>query len=278
MSKFEWDLHLHSTVSDGKLSPSALVAVAELVGLKGMAITDHNTTEGCMEAISEGKRLGIEVICGVELSSWDDKNNNWHILGYFLDPDAKSLVDFQRRYFKARRQRTEDILKKLGDYGYDVDISEFRRIYPGDNASRPHIAMYLVSKGYFSHVQDVFEKEIGNGKRCYIPDYYKLTVYEAAKIIREAGGVPVLAHPMQDFDNVWDVPWEMFKDSGIVGIEVMHPKNKGYMEALTLIAEKFDFLPTGGSDWHGNEVTGEFIIGQFGVESWVIERLRSFNK
>jgi 3',5'-nucleoside bisphosphate phosphatase len=241
-------------MSDGTLTPSEIVTMAKDRGLKVIAITDHDTTSGIEESIEAGDRLGLEVIPGVEISAaWD--HGILHILGYFIDYNNLQLVEKLKWLRSERNARISKILFKL--QGHDVFISEEDVISEskGNAPGRPHVANLLYKKGYTKTYQDAFDKYLVKGTSAYVPKA-KLEPVDAIRLIVNAGGVAVLAHPysldIQSFDQLYDV-LRSFIQMGLKGIEVYYPQHTIEQTQLYLsMAEKLNLIVTGGTDFHGS--------------------------
>ncbi len=270
------DLHVHSTYSDGLLTPKELFAWAKSINLNFFALTDHNTTAGCRDFIKFSKNNKLDnnsFISGIEFSCWE-KDKNWHVLGLFIDPFAKSIIEFENRYFSSRIQRTNDMIKKLIELGLPITLEEFRKSYPQKNASRPHIALYLYEKKLVSSPQEAFDRWIAKGKPAYIKDYYKPSFEEVAKILKEAGGIVGLAHPLEkisieelnNFTLEELLPLKEMKEANFDFIEVFHPRNKQQYEILINFTKKHNFKISGGSDFHGIKLCKEQLFGKFGLD------------
>ena len=189
------DLHNHTTASDGIFTPKELVRHASTKGLAAIGITDHDTTDGIYEAQKAGKNYGIEIIPGIELNTQED-NFEIHILGYFMDYNLPWFQDILTKIRDARYYRAEKIVNNLVNiYGMDLEFEDIIHKAGGKhNIGRTHIARAMIDKGIVKSISEAFEKYIGEGCKAYVKRY-KLTVPEGINMIKEAGGVPVLAHP-----------------------------------------------------------------------------------
>lgn len=247
------DLHIHTTASDGSHTPTEIVRLAARKGLKAIAITDHDTIDGITEAISEGKKIGLEVICGLELSV-KLSEVNIHLLGYLFNtfdkPLAAALSDIQ----SARLKRNQRILEKLQNLGIPLDSAELQKVSVTGQTGRPHIAKLLINKGVVATMDEAFEKFLGQHAAAYEPrKIYE--VGEAIQLIKNAGGITVLAHPLQierSGEDVFQVIEELIT-RGLDGIEVYYPNHsKAFRKQLLNIVKKKSLLATGGSDFHGD--------------------------
>ena len=243
------DLHTHTTASDGKLTPTQLVQLAKKVGLVAVAITDHDTVEGIEEALQAGRRFGIEVVPGIELSTrYEDKDI--HILGYFIDHRDREFRDALKRFQNIRLERAKRMVEKLKELGIEISIEDVLRF--AKNAAsigRPHVAQAIVSRGYAHDIQDAFDKFIAHDRPAYVPKF-KLNTLDGIEFIRRAGGVPVIAHPGLSTDP--DFVEYLAKKRLISGIEVWHPEHTPeHVKIYYEIAERYRLIKTGGSDFHG---------------------------
>jgi len=254
------DLHLHSTASDGSLSPAALVQSAVAGGLDVIALTDHDTVGGLAEAASAAAGC-IHVIPGIEIST-NQATSEIHILGYFIDPGSAPMRDHETTAVARRRERMVDIIDALRPSGIDVNITEV--VEAAGNArimARPHLARVLVQRGYANNVTDAFDRWIGNGSVAFRP--VNLVSPELAiQIIHAASGMAVWAHP--DITR-FRADARRFADAGLDGVECFRPRCSAD-ESLELerTAVGLGLLRTGGSDWHGpwSGRLGTFALGR----------------
>lgn len=255
------DLHTHTTASDGDLSPAELVRAAKTVGLAAVAITDHDTVEGLAEALEEGARIGMEVIPGVEISvEIDTGRGTFHLLGYGIDPGHKGLGSVLGRLQSARSQRNLHILERLRALGMPMDPKLPERLAGGGQVGRPHMARALVAEGYVRTVEEAFERFLGKGRPAYV-NKFRLGPAEAIRVVKTAGGVPVLAHP---FTLGLESPLQleafvarMVEEFGLMGLEVLYPDHdSGTVGRYTELAGRYGLLKTGGTDYHGSAKPG----------------------
>lgn len=243
------DLHLHSTASDGSDSPTRLVEIAAQKGMDVIALTDHDTTGGVKEASEAGKKAGVRVLRGVELSAFS--SYEVHVLGYNIDVDnaafAQKLSDLRQK----RIDRAQMILHKLASFNIKLDMDELLAA-GGGSVGRPHIAQLLLKGGYVTSVQDAFERYLGKTGAAFVPSR-RLTPLEAVKAIKEAGGLAVLAHPLVFVTKgVIDDLICGLKDYGLDGIEANYPSHTPQVTALLYeLARKYRLIATGGTDYHG---------------------------
>jgi 3',5'-nucleoside bisphosphate phosphatase len=249
------DLHLHTTASDGVRTPSGIVNYAKDKGLQAIAITDHDTIEGLDEGLSEGGRIGFEVIPGVEISA-EHSPGSMHLLGYFLDIHHPLLRDKLSYLQKARAERNPKIIENLNRLGVRINYEEVVKASGGGQVGRPHFAQVLLEKGYVRSFQEAFDRFLGKGAPAYV-DKIRFKPNEAISFIREAGGVAVLAHPktlgMKDFAALEKIILELM-EVGLKGIEVFYPEHSSLEVAqFRALAERHGLLMTGGTDYHGIE-------------------------
>jgi len=249
------DLHLHTTASDGTLTPYQMVKFAKETGISAIAITDHDSTSGLEEAISAGNDLGIEVIPGIELSTLDGEKEV-HILGYFIDPSNISLTDLLSKMIRARDNRAVAMVQKLNDLGVDISLERVRELSGSEFIGRPHIARAMLEKGHIKEQAEAFTTEyIGRGGRAYV-ERFKLTPLQAIQLIKGAQGISVLAHPgfLGDRSTLDEKHIARYADYGVDGMEVYYSKHTLQQVNYYLnIALKYNLLITGGSDCHGQK-------------------------
>ena len=251
------DLHVHTTASDGTMCPRDVVSLAAMLGLKAIALTDHDTMAGLQEAGEAGELLGVSIVPGIEISS-DYKGKEVHILGYFLDPDKPALQEYLQWVRDSRRQRNEKMIEKLQKKGFDITLEGLEQENPGATIGRPHMARRLMELGAVTSVKEAFRRYLDRGRSCFVPREF-IPFEKGARLIRDCGGVAVLAHPLQyGFDRT--TLDGLVKDAAaakFTGIEILYP---GYtqndMNKLYDLAEKYGLLPPGGSDFHGENKPG----------------------
>jgi hypothetical protein len=248
-----FDLHLHTTASDGTMSPAELVRYAKGKGLRVIAITDHDTIEGLSEGIKEGNKLGLEVIPGVELSASAPKGT-MHLLGYYIDPASSELTDKLRVLQQARKERNLKIVEKLQALGMAIELSEVKEAPEHGQIGRPHFAYTMVQKGYARNIQDAFDRYLGKGRPAYV-EKFRFSPQEAMHFIKKAGGITVLAHPFtlkQPQPEDLDAVIGELKAKGLDGIEVYYPEHSdGQTKLYRSLAKKYGLVISGGSDFHG---------------------------
>ena len=239
------DLHTHSTFSDGVLSPSLLVEKAVSMGVTVMAVTDHDTFEGC-DSLRDAA-LPIPVIPGVELSLRD--MTGLHLLGYGLT-SAPVLRGRVAELARMRVGRAEAMVRRLRDMGIALDWERMTAACRG-TVGRAHVARALVAEGYSATMQEAFDRYLGEGKPAYVPGE-RMSMAEALPLLRGEGFVPVLAHPalLNKDDMTLRQLLEAWATRGLMGVEVYHPSLMGREAALERMARSMGLLVTGGSDYH----------------------------
>jgi predicted metal-dependent phosphoesterase TrpH len=259
MSRFV-DLHCHSTASDGTLSPAHVVRLARDSQLSGLALTDHDTVGGLREAHDEAEKLGIDFIPGIEISAEYPHPGHLHILGYGVDPQSPVLVDLTRRLLEGRDNRNPRIIARLQELGVAITMEEAeaeagKQRGDAKPLGRPHIAAILLRKGYVSSIKQAFDKYLAPGGLAYF-DKERLTSREALEMIRQSGGLPVLAHPVQlrtQNDAQLERIVKDLVDLGLAGIEIYHSDHTpDLVDEYRTLANRFGLLMTGGSDFHGS--------------------------
>jgi 3',5'-nucleoside bisphosphate phosphatase len=248
------DLHSHSTASDGTLPPSEVVALAKRNGLSALALTDHDTVAGVPEASDAARQAGIDFLPGIEISCDVPKPATMHLLGYGVDPQSPILLDLTKRLIEGRSERNPKIIRRLNELGVQITMEELEAEANGGVIGRPHIAAILLRKGYVSSIKNAFDKYLAPGGAAYF-DKERVSPKQAIDMVRQSGGLPVLAHPSQlrtENDAQLDRMIKDLVDLGLAGLEVIHSDNNDAMTAkFTALADKYGLLKTGGSDFHG---------------------------
>jgi predicted metal-dependent phosphoesterase TrpH len=249
------DLHSHSTASDGTLSPAEVVQLAVRNGLSALALTDHDTIAGIDEACAQAAKVGIDFLPGIEISAEYPHPGTMHILGYGIDPCSSVLRNLTRQLIEGRDSRNPKIIARLRELGVSITMDEVESEAGGKVIGRPHIAAILHRKGYVSSIKQAFDKYLAPGGLAYF-DKERLTPRQALQMIRESGGVPVLAHPVQlrtSNDSQLEQTLKDLKDLGLSGLEVMHSDHDASLvEKYSKLADRMELLKTGGSDFHGS--------------------------
>jgi predicted metal-dependent phosphoesterase TrpH len=253
------DLHTHSTASDGTCSPRELAQLAQQSHLVGFALTDHDTIAGVSEAADEAQKLGIGFIPGIEISAAYPRPGTMHLLGYCIDPASAALSQLSQWQLDSRNQRNPKIIARLQDAGVAITMIEVEQVAGGNVIGRPHIAEVLVRKGYVSSAHQAFEKYLAPGGLAYV-DRERLAPRRAIALIRDSGGLPVLAHPVQlrtENDAQLQRVVKDLVDMGLAGLEVVHSDhNPALVEKYTRLADQYGLIKTGGSDFHGSKKSG----------------------
>ena len=248
------DLHVHTLNSDGSDTSTAVVRKAAQLGLRAIAITDHDTFAGIDEATAAGERLGVEVVPGVELSTLHE-GEHVHLLAYYADPNAPALTELMALAVRERVQRNEKMVNLLHDAGYPIDMDEMRREYPGQvMLGRPHVAAILMKKGVVPDIRTGVVELMGKGKPFYVERYHiPLTNYIRA--VRAAGGLPVIAH-----------------------LYMYSTYTAEQQKTVFALAEEFGLVCTGGSDYHGTRKPHIALgtgMGDLSVPYALLEQLKA---
>jgi len=248
------DLHLHSTNSDGSETPEELVHRGRQAGLKAMALTDHDNMGGVEDFLAACRVCGMTGIAGVEISAAvEEGHGTLHILGYGLQPRHPLVIENLGRVLDGRAWRNEQILEKLNGLGMELEWDEVLACAGEDIVGRVHFAQALIDRNYVSSVPEAFEKYLAKGRPAYV-DRYRLYPAEGIRMIREAGGVAVIAHPFTwELDEAaLEAGLRELKAAGLMGIEAVYSEyNPEQTVTLLRLAKKLDLLTTGGSDYHG---------------------------
>ena len=262
------DLHTHTNASDGVLTPTELVELAAKSGILALGVTDHDTMEGIDEALEVADRLDFTVIPGVELSTdWESPvqgPQTIHLLAYAPDRGANALSKHMSDAKHDREHRGEAIVRKLNELGLNIEWERVLEIAGEARIGRPHIARAIMEKGYETDWNRIFDRWLGNNAPGYVAGS-KLDSVEAVKMVVEAGGVPVVAHPYYDFhDGTLDLDNLLppMIAAGLKGLEVYYggiaPQDTLKYEA---VAAERGLLATGGSDFHGGDLSPDITVG-----------------
>jgi len=258
------DLHAHSTASDGTVRPAEVVRIAKRIGLRAIALTDHDTLDGIEEAATEARHLGIEFVPGCEISL-DGAPGTFHMVGLLVDPadrDLRERLDFVR---VGREARNAGMVEKLGTLGIRVTVEEVAAEAGGDVVGRPHFARVLVKRGIVRDFREAFERFLGKGRAAYV-ERDRLPLAEAIGAIRGAGGVAVLAHPYtigHADPAAYDAWLGRMAAGGLDGIETVYTEHStADEERFRALARRHGLLESGGSDFHGeNKKNTDIGIG-----------------
>lgn len=276
------DLHTHSHYSDGQISPKELVRLAKKKKIKNLALTDHDSVKGVKEAIAEGKKIGVNIIPAVEI-----RFNGGEVLGYFIDVNNKELIKKLKQQSKRIENNVKDWCKKLNKAGYPVSFKEIQKNYPkargNINGFYPLYELHL--KGYGTTLE--IAKKLKKDKGAKRKNIKEMTILQAIKLIRKAGGVPVLAHPWVDDMEKNFKKMRVLVKAGLKGIEINNGdtapfKPKGTDKKIMNIAKKYNLILTSGSDYHGKEIVkmmpGNHNLGKNNCDEKVVEKLKKLDK
>lgn len=256
------DLHTHSWFSDGTKSPTELVALASKTGVSALAITDHDTMDGVAEAMAVADEYGVEVIPGLEVSVIHEKKP-LHILGYYLDTADKTLASALGILQKAREERNTKIILKLQSLGIAATVEELKEISGQGQTGRPHVAKLLMNHGMVRSMPQAFDEYLKKDAKAYVARF-AYSAEEAIAFITGAGGMAVLAHPVQVDKTLTSLSTllPVLKSYGLEGIETYYPTQKKKMrKRIRKFAEENDLILTGGSDYHGDIRPGTRLAG-----------------
>jgi predicted metal-dependent phosphoesterase TrpH len=251
-----YDLHTHTTASDGEFSPKALVIKAKSSGIDVLAITDHDTTEGIAEAEDEACKQNIKMLPGIELSvSWMDKN--FHIVGLGIDPDNRKLQASLKETEELREQRAIEIGKKLKKIGVTKAYFEAKTLAGVNTLTRSHFARVLINQGFATDSREVFKKYLVHNKPGFVKTSW-VEMESGIKLIKDSGGEAILAHPLRyNITASWLRRFlTAFKESGGIGIEVVTgSSNADEITTAAAYASRFELSGSAGSDFHGYDNT-----------------------
>lgn len=256
------DLHLHTTASDGRLSPTELIHLLASQGLKQVAISDHDTTEGLAEAFAAAEEFpDMRIIPAIELST-DIPGDEVHMLGYFLRHEDEELQKILREFRMGRLERGRMMVEKLATLGINIEWERVQEIAGEGSVGRPHIALAMVEKGYCKEPKDAFPEYLGRNGSAYV-ERSKMTPPEAVEMLIRFGAVPVLAHPA--YLNDMETTIAELAEAGIVGLEVHYAQfSPETVQQLAGLADRYGLIPCGGSDYHGLGNEGEPLPGTLG--------------
>jgi predicted metal-dependent phosphoesterase TrpH len=264
------DLHLHTFYSDGTYSPQELVAQAAMQELSVLALTDHDTVEGCVPTARACAAAGIEFIAGTELTAEQD-GHEIHILGYHIDVGNQKLLREIGKFQTVRQNRIREMVQRLNELNVPLQAEEVFTLANCRAPGRPHVARALVRAGLVGSLDEAFERFLKKNRPAWVPKF-KMSASDATELIHQSGGVAVMAHPgLNRSDEIIPVMVE----GGLDGIECFHTKHSAAMaEHYLQIAERFQLLVTGGSDCHGLS-KGRPLIGSVRLPYMHVERLNA---
>lgn len=251
MISFRADLHTHTHCSDGSLTPEALIQLAVDSKLQALSITDHDTIAAYASALPLAQKLGLKLLSGIELSAYYD-TTSIHILGYGFDLNNVKLLDVCERLAQARKEGNRMILEKLKRHRFIISEQELMDTFPNRVIGRPHIAHLMVCKGYVNNIKAAFSHYLGDKGRCSRPPLTVLCVPDAVRLIQQAGGVAVLAHPHR-LKNKKLIYKLLDKSNNFDGIETYYGLMPTHLEKPIIdLAIQYNLIMTGGSDFHGD--------------------------
>ncbi|MBN2075449.1 MAG: PHP domain-containing protein [Dehalococcoidales bacterium] len=265
------DLHLHSSVSDGVLSPVEVVQKAAELGLTVISLTDHDNVDGIAPALKTAEQYpSMTLIPGLEIST-DTSTGEIHVLGYYIDHTNPELLTTLEKLRDSRLGRAQKMIEKLSGMGMPIEWERVKELSGNGSVGRPHIAQALLERGYIDTLKEAFSKYISFGGPAYIPRE-KMIPAEAVELINRAEGLAVLAHPL-GIANL-DTLLKTLVRTGLIGLEVYY---KDYptkdRESLARLAEKYGLIATGGTDYHGLDESTEVMMGEAGVPPYVADNL-----
>jgi predicted metal-dependent phosphoesterase TrpH len=271
------DMHIHTNYSDGVFTPSKAVEYAAKMKLSAISITDHDCVNGIDEALKAGAKTGVEVVPGIELSSeiiLNSQKSEIHILGYYIDYKSEIFKETLSIFKKARYNRAIEILEKLKKCGVELKDDSFVKSSSDKVIGRLHFAKALFEQKFVDNIQEAFWRYLSKDMPAYVPKYY-ISTKDAIKLISNAGGVPVIAHPYCiNYNNDRSI-FETLVKYGLKGIEAWHIRHsKSASKRFLGLAKEFNLLVTGGSDCHG-PYKGEMpIMGNVKVPYLALENLK----
>ena len=276
------DLHLHTTFSDGRLTPTQLVELCADRGIRHAAVTDHDSTEGIGEALEAARRFrDLEIIVGVELST-DVQDSEIHLLGYFVDHEDDELQGTLSAFRDGREGRARKMVERLDEMGLPVPWERVEELSGGGAIGRPHIAQAMVEAGYIEYPKDAFDRYLGRNGPAYV-ERARLTPAEAVRMVVSNGAVPVMAHPTfsvprMDDEGVAELRRILveLRGEGLAGMEVYYGVYESDVVALLKsMADELGLIPCGGSDYHASGNPGEARPGDVGPPVSSVEALRA---
>lgn len=258
------DLHVHSNKSDGSDSPEALVTMAMAKGLSSFALTDHDTVAGIETAIKYAESLrqaGMTDVCkvipGIELST-EYMGKDIHLVGLFIDYNSPAFLARLQHFADSRVERNRKMCDRLAADGIDISYEKLTEVFPDSVLTRAHYGVYLVNHGYCLSKADAFSKYLGDHTKYFVPRE-KITPQMGVELILQAGGVPVLAHPVlyHMSDNHLEALVAHLKKVGLIGIEAIYATyNQAEERQIRKLAAKYNLCISGGSDYHGDAKPG----------------------
>lgn len=264
------DLHSHTTASDGALSPTELVQKAHAIGISVLGITDHDTVEGLDEARLEARKHGIRIVQGVEFGI-EVSGTEVHMLGYLFDDKDPVLLEKLSELQNGRLNRGKKMVDKLRAIGIDITWAQVASIAGDGSIGRPHVAQALIEAGYASSIEEAFDKYISRGRPAFVERTH-LTLEECIDLVHQAGGAAVLAHPTFVKDVEYLLP--RLVQAGLDGIETYYGRyTEETIASIEKLAEKYNLVTTGGSDFHGLDALSHAELGSVDVPLKCLEEL-----
>jgi hypothetical protein len=266
------DLHSHTSFSDGQHGPAELLRRAREAGLTHLGLTDHDTVAGIAEAREAAAREGLTLVAGIEVSAQLGPREA-HILGHFIDPASPELARLFDEASDLRRARMERMVARAVQEGVPVTMDEVERIAQGATLGRPHLARALVARGHVATVQEAFDLWLADGRPLALPRA-RPAAAEAIRIIRAAGGAATLAHPAVNRVHLEEL--RKLRAAGLAGLEVRHPRHAPEDEAaFAEMAREADLVATAGSDYHGETIAPQRILGSRWVDAGALAALQA---
>ena len=266
------DLHTHSLFSDGSDAPAEVVRRAHAAGLDAIALTDHDTLDGLPDAAAAAAACGLEVIPGIEISCTDGAHEI-HLLAYWIDPAHAALRGTLQRQQAGRLRRLDAMLARLGEHGAVITREQVLAQAGHGSVGRPHVARALMAAGIVRSLEEAFKRFLGDRAPCFVRSS-ELASAEAIRLVRDAGGVPVLAHPTYLYD---DTAIERLVGEGVAGIEAYHSSHTpSVAERYAQLAGRLGVLVTGGSDYHGANKDEGTALGRVRLPYRFVEALQTW--
>ena len=263
------DLHLHTNFSDGTFSPEELAGHGARLGFAALALTDHDSVEGCARMAAACAAAGIEFIPGAELTA-EHNNTELHILGYFLDTQNQTLLTEIARFQIVRQQRIHEMVARLNELNVPLKVESVFALANCMSPGRPHVARALVKAGLVANLDEAFDRFLKKNRPAWVPKA-RVSALEGIALIHQAGGLAIMAHP--GLNRTDEIIPDMV-DAGLDGIECFHTKHSIAMSQHYLeIADRFHLLVTGGSDCHGFS-KGKPLIGTVKLPYEYVEKLK----
>jgi 3',5'-nucleoside bisphosphate phosphatase len=264
------DLHLHTLFSDGTFTPEELAQRGAQLGLVAMALTDHDTVEGCARMAAACDKLGIEFVPGTELTA-EFESYELHLLGYFVDAQQSELLTQLKKFQAVRQERITEMVSKLNKLGIPLQEEVVFTLASCRSPGRPHVARALVQEGFCDSMEEAFDRFLKKGRPAWVPKY-KISAFDAMDLIHRASGLAVLAHPgLNHCDQI--IPNLAAK--GLDGIECFHTKHTPTQSEYYLaLAKTLNLAATGGSDCHGFS-KGKPLIGGVKLPASYLEKLKA---